>query len=171
MLGKKTLTVKASETRTHEQKRLVLNNLKEVYAHFKSQCILKWRYSFQNLLPYVLKTASWLEEVEHSVCICTIHQNVKLMLARLKLSQLTTDSDAHLSSYHQCLTIMICNPPMKSCFFSECKECPGPLKVKEMLENIFEEHDTETITYKQWLKTDRSTLETIIKSSEDFLDT
>jgi hypothetical protein len=43
--------------------------------------------------------------------------------------------------------------------------------VKESLENISEENATETITCKQCL-TDRSTtLETIIISSEDFLDT
>jgi hypothetical protein len=65
---------------------------------------------------------------------------------------------------------MICNPPMQSCFFSECKECPGPLEVEEILENIFEENAIEIVTCKQWL-TDISTLETIIISSEDFLDT
>jgi hypothetical protein len=60
---------------------------------------------------------------------------------------------------------------MQSCFFNECKECPGPPKVKEIPENIFEENANETITCKQWLTTDRLTLETTIKSTEDFLDT
>jgi hypothetical protein len=43
--------------------------------------------------------------------------------------------------------------------------------MKEILENIFEENAIEAITHKQWLTTDRSTIETTIKSSEDFLDT
>jgi hypothetical protein len=59
---------------------------------------------------------------------------------------------------------------MQSCFFSDCKECPGLSEVEDILENILEENAIETITCKQWF-TDRSTLETIIISSEDFLDT
>jgi hypothetical protein len=93
-----------------------------------------------------------------------------MMLERLELSQLTSDSDTHLSSYHHCMPIMICNPTLQSCFFSKCKEFPGPLKVKEILENIFEENAIETITCRQWLTTDTSILETTIKSSEDFLE-
>jgi hypothetical protein len=87
-----------------------------------------------------------------------------MMLEGVELSQLTTDSDTHLSSYHHCLAIMICNPATQSCFSSECKECPGPSKVKDILENILDENAIETITCKQWLTTDRSTLD-VIKST------
>jgi hypothetical protein len=34
---------------------------------------------------------------------------------------------------------------MQSCFFSECKECCGPLKVDEILKNIFEENAVEPL--------------------------
>jgi hypothetical protein len=90
------------------------------------------------------------------------------MLEGLKLFYLTTDSDTHLSSYQQCLIIMICNPPMQSCFFSECKDYPGSSKVTVILENIFEENNHYL---QRVVNNNRSTLETIIKSSEDFLDT
>jgi hypothetical protein len=107
----------------------------------------------------------------HYVCICTTHQNVKLMLEGLKLLQLTTNSDTRLCSYHPCLAIMICHPPTQKCFFNEYKECPGQSKVKEILKNISEESAIETVTCKQWLSTDRATLQTIIKSNEDFQST
>jgi hypothetical protein len=82
------------------------------------------------------------------VCICQAD------VEGLELSQLTTDSDNQPSSMHHYLALMICNTPIQSCFFSECKECPGPSKAKEILENIFEENYIETATCKQWFTTD-----------------
>jgi hypothetical protein len=66
------------------------------------------------------------------------HQNVKLTLEGLELSQLVTDSDTHLSSYHD-------TAAMQNCCFSECKEWPGPLEVSDILENIFKESTVEII--------------------------
>ena len=39
----------------------------------------------------------------HSVCVCTIHQNVKLMMMEIQLPELPT--------YHYCLARIMCNPP------------------------------------------------------------
>lgn len=81
--------VKTDEGRIHVQKRLVLSNLRELYQMFKD------RYpneaigfsKFADLRPKhcVLAGASGT----HSVCVCTIHQNVKLMMLGAKLSDLT----------------------------------------------------------------------------------
>jgi hypothetical protein len=106
------VTVKASETKTHEQRRrLDLSNLKEVYAHSKStHPEIEVGFSKFATLRHkncILAGAGGI----HSVCINTTHQNVKLILKGLKLYQLTTDSDTHLSSYHHCLAV-IRRPPV-----------------------------------------------------------
>ena len=61
----------------------------------------------------------------HSVCVCTIYQNVKLMMFTLQLSDLST--------YHHCLAIIVCNPPLPKCYLGECDTCPDVMKLKEKL--------------------------------------
>ena len=77
MPGKKDfVSVKQGGKRLHVQKRLVLSNLKEVYCKFKRQFPdYKIGFSkFAELRPKhcILAGASGT----HSVCVCTIHQNV-----------------------------------------------------------------------------------------------
>ena len=99
----------------------------------------------------------------HSVCVCTVHQNVKLMMFEMRLSDLPT--------YHHCLAKIMCNPPLPKCYLGECDVCPGIVKFKEELITLLDENDVEQIVYKQWVSTDRSTLETYCASSEEFADT
>jgi hypothetical protein len=72
MPGKKDLvTVKVNGTKIHEQKRLVLKNLKEVYAHFKSaHAEMEVGFSkFTTLCPKICILAG--ASGTHSVCMCT----------------------------------------------------------------------------------------------------
>ena len=71
--------MKKEGKRQHIQKRLVLSNLREVYCEFKERfpdCKIGFS-KFAGLRPKhcVLAGASGT----HSVCVSTIHQNVKLM--------------------------------------------------------------------------------------------
>jgi hypothetical protein len=65
---------------------------------------------------------------------------------------------------------MICNPPQTNCFFCDCSECPGPTDLKNTLENVFTDNAIENITFKEWILTDRCELVTIVKSSEEFIE-
>ena len=75
----------------HKQKLIILGNLKELYQAFNNEhSTLHIGFTkFAELRPKhcVLAGASGT----HAVCVCTIHQNVKLMLEgakkRLSLSQ------------------------------------------------------------------------------------
>jgi len=88
---------KEGDKREHFQKRLVLSDLKQVYRVFKEKFPNhKIGFSkFAELRPKhcVLAGAS----SAHSVCVCTIHQNVKLMslVAEMQIPELPT--------YHHCL--------------------------------------------------------------------
>ncbi len=99
MPGKKDfISIKQGEERVHKQKRLVLSNLKEVYQLFKDKFpTLSIGFSkFAELRPRhcVLAGASGT----HSVCVCTIHQNVKLMMIGGRLSDLTAHSEQHTNT-------------------------------------------------------------------------
>ena len=96
MPGKKDfVSVKKEGKRLHVQKRLVLSNLREVYRGFKEKFPdQKIGFSkFAEICPKhcILAGASGT----HSVCVCTIEQNVKLMMFQMRLSDLPT--------YHHCL--------------------------------------------------------------------
>ena len=74
------ISVITDHGRVHKQKRLVLGNLKELYQAFKNEYpTLHIGFTkFAELRPKhcILAGASGT----HAVCVCTIHQNVKLML-------------------------------------------------------------------------------------------
>ncbi len=93
------------------QKRLVLTNLKEAYLLFKGTFSeLKIGSSkFAALRPKhcVLAGASGT----HTVCVCAIHQNVKLLMKDAKIDEITANDDLHFTTYHNVLAQMICNPP------------------------------------------------------------
>ena len=104
MPGKKDyVSVRQAEERVHVQKRLVLSNLKEVYQLFKEMFPNKTIgfSKFAELRPKhcVLAGASGTP----AVCVCTIHQNVKLMMVGGKVADLTADEDIPLRSYDHCL--------------------------------------------------------------------
>ena len=164
MPGKKDfVSVKQEGKRVHIQKRLVLCNLREVYQAFKTKHPdVKVGFSkFAQLRPKqcILAGASGT----HSVCVCTIHQNITLMLVELHMPDLPT--------YHICLARIMCNPPSPHCYYGECEACPGIEKLKEDLIAILDKNDVDQIVYKQWVSTDRSTLETCWASADEFVDT
>lgn len=162
-----------SGNRIQKQKRLILCNLKEAYALFKQKHTdNKIGFSkFAELRPKhcVLAGASGT----HSVCVCTIHQNFKLMMIGGKIAELTATDDVPLKTHKDCIALVICNPPQPACYLGDCKECEKAdyiLILKERLRNLMNENMVDTVTYKQWVSVDRCTLETITKSYEDFLD-
>ena len=152
----------------HRQKRLILCNLKEAYEQFKAKHPgTKLGFStFAMLRPRecVLAGASGT----HTVCVCTLHQNTKLMFIGSKLATL---SDGAFLHYRHCLTAIQCNPPSIKCYLSKCKQCSGVAILNQKLLDIMEEKMVDNIEYKQWTSTDRSTMETITQPVEEFIET
>ena len=151
MPGKKDfVSVKQDEQRVQVQKRLVLSNLKDLYQLFKNNFPSeKVGFSkFAELRPKhrVLAGASGT----HSVCVCTIHQNVKLMINGAGLPGLSKDGEVLLDTYHNCLAQLICNLPLPRCYLGCCQYCPGTSKLKRHLQTLLEENMIDEIVYKQW---------------------
>ena len=152
MPGKKDFVSVKEGKRQHVQKRLVLSNLREMYSEFKETFPgRKIGFSkFAELRP------------KHCVLAGAIHQNVKLMSLEMQIPELPT--------YHHCLAKTLWNPPHPRCYLGECDICPGIETLREELLTCFDETDVEQIVYKQWVSTDRSTLETFCSPYEDFVD-
>ncbi len=151
----------------HMQKRLILSNLKELYSSFRKR--------FQDVKigfsKFCMLRPKWCITVRasgtHSVCVCTSHQNVTLVLNAIKL-----DKD-----YHQLLELIACNRDSKECMINRCPNCPGIEPLKEYLreqlktrpgdqdetnadvgevENTCTEEKDYDIIFSQWTSTDRA---------------
>ncbi|CAF4159905.1 unnamed protein product [Rotaria magnacalcarata] len=145
---------------------------KEVYAIFKAQNPeYKIGFSkFAELRPKQCILAG--SSGTHAVCVCTLHQNTKLMMEGARFQYLTQNDDVQLKHYRHVLSKLTCNPPCIECYFRQCKICKDSAeKLKDFLRNIFEDYVIDQIEYRKWTSTDRSTLETIIENTEDFVTT
>ena len=164
------ISVITDHGRVHKQKRLVLGNLKELYQAFKNEhpTLHIGFTKFAELRPKhcILAGASGT----HAVCVCTIHQNVKLMLEGVKIQRLSPSQDPQLTNYHCCIAQLVCNPALPRCYLRECYFCPGIHGLKECLVKRLDENLIDEVTFKQWTAVDRSTLETVTLPSDEFVD-
>ncbi|XP_071944232.1 uncharacterized protein [Antedon mediterranea] len=140
------------------QKRLVLLNLKELHAAWKTVYPQKkiGFSSFAALRPKwcVLAGASGT----HSVCVCKYHQNPKLMTSCLPYS------------VHDLMSKAVCSPEEEVCMMGQCKQCPGRVGVINFLTNCEEIADVEELTYTQWVSVDRTKLVTLVEPKEEFIE-
>ena len=107
---------------------------------------------------------------EHSVCVCTIHNNVKLMVAGSMMNKRTANEEIPLKHYSHAIAKTMCNPSLPSCHLGDCTKCPGKEPLREMLERYFNEEEIEETEFKQWTATDCSTLQTIVQSTDEFIE-
>ena len=171
MPGKKDfISVKEDGRKVHKQKRLLLCNLNEAYTLFKEHYpnVKIGISKFCELRPKHIVTVS--SSGTHTVCVCSICQNVKLMLIGSRIKELTTGLECEINSYKHCLSQLICNPSLPECHLGSCYNCPGVDNLRKFLTDIFESNAVDEITYKQWITTDRSTIETITHSTDEFLE-
>ena len=67
------------------------------------------------------------------------------------------------------MALAVCSTENKPSMFHGCEKCPGKERIEKNLNELLGDSANE-ITYKQWLKTDRSSLETIVKSPDELED-
>lgn len=105
----------------------------------------------------------------HSVCVCPIHENVKLLIDGVNLKSITAESQRPIKNYHDCLDRMLCEVQSTNCLLGLCNKCPGLTNIIEQLEQNFEEKLIESVNYKQWVTTERTSLQTLISNVDEFL--
>ena len=147
----------------------------ENFATCKSLCNLQESYSaFKEKNPNVnigfskscaLKP-KWCvlagSKMTHSVCVCSTHQNVVLLVNAI-------DWDL---TYKDLIKKIVCNSESNKCIKHWCESCPGTATLKEFLDQKLNEHeDDEKFNYCQWNTMDWAILTTFTATYEEYKET
>lgn len=60
----------------------------------------------------------------HTVCVCSFHQNCKLMLEAIDIDSVTSESEKPIGNYKDAFSEIMCESPTEACQLGECKNCP-----------------------------------------------
>lgn len=148
------ISVVENGVRQMKQKRLLLNNLDNLYNQCKvsyPNVTISWS-KFTKLRPKECILAG--KNGTHNVCVCKVHENVKLKLFGIK-QNLKEKGVAFDTSYRDYINTAICENPKAECYFSKCEECPGTESISTDLKSIFQDNNITEINFTQWIKTDR----------------
>ena len=180
MPGKKdSISMIVDGVKQQVQKRLILLTQYEAFCLFKERFPnIKVGFSkFAEARPknIVLPGSSGT----HNVCVCTYHQNPKLMIANSQIGSKpefkviaggdTGDCYKGEIKYQHLVSKLLCNPPREECWLSQCDECADTTKLEEKLISIFNMLDIDEVSFKQWQSTDRTELVTNIENTPDFV--
>lgn len=141
----------------HKQKRLILCNLKELFSAFREKFPeAKVSFSkFCSLRPKWCVLAGGAGT--HSVCVCTMHQNIKLLLAPIG------------ANYKELMQLIVCDLANRECMVQRCAHCPKTSDaLRDHLNDLLTDCD-DVLEFSQWTTTDRSTLICQQASVEDIL--
>ena len=98
----------------------------------------------------------------HSVCVCSVHQNVALLL----------DAREWDLTYKDLVRRIVYNPDSNKCTMHRCESCPGTTTLTEFLDQALNEHGyDEKFNYGQWNTTDRTILTTFTATYEEYKET
>ena len=95
----------------------------------------------------------------HSVCICAIHQNVKLLIDAMGINV----------TYKDLMAMIVCSLENRICMIHRCANCPGNEPLMNYLISALAESEEE-IVFKQWESTDSYHLLTQSLSVNDFME-
>ncbi|KAE8752342.1 hypothetical protein FOCC_FOCC000814 [Frankliniella occidentalis] len=156
------VSVKENGKGVHKRKRLVLSTLLHLHSEYVKEHPQNYLSSglFCEVRPKECVLAG--SSGTHVVCVCVYHENPRLMFegGNLKLSG--------LRDVGECRALMLCPEPTVNCYLLKCDRCPDELALREKLEVYFDEGMIDTVSYNQWITTDRGTLETVTKECDDF---
>ena len=114
------------ETKKYEAQRLILSNIKELYGHHCNAFPELGKQievsSFFSLRPSYCKTAG--SSGTHTVCLCFIHQNFKLMALKVPTVQ----------DYRELVAIAVCDVEKEECML----DCPGGVALEQKFHELFE---------------------------------
>ena len=97
--------------------------------------------------------------------MCMYNQNVKLVISALPMDSSLT--------YNDLMAKLVCSVDSNLCMIHRCSRCPGAYELRTCLEFLREVSDAtdEAVHYKQWLTTDRTTLQNFSMPMHKFLET
>lgn len=97
----------------------------------------------------------------HSVCVCTYHQNVKLLIEAAGIDE----------DYKILCKRMLCEDASRECYLRHCNKCPPQENLSNFLKSKFQNHDeNDTIEFSQWVSTDRTQMVKCSSAVDDFVN-
>lgn len=106
----------------------------------------------------------------HLVCVCQIHQNIKLKLSALNEN----------INYKELIQVSVCSVENRSCMLQICKNCSGQRAVREYLSNVIHIENISNVQYSNWcsvsissdssLSNSRVSLQNFTEPFDKFLD-
>ena len=162
----------------HVSKRLILCNLVNFTLHLREK-YFDHKVGFSKFASLRIKWCIVAGAAgTHSVCACTAHQNLKLMLTAVKLDKV----------YHELIQMIVCSSENKVCMTHMCEKCRGIYQLENYLEiklmnsiddefagfddiEALEDEEEEIVTFKQWVSTDRADLITQTVPLSEFIIT
>ncbi|CAG9773247.1 unnamed protein product [Ceutorhynchus assimilis] len=166
---KDTKSVKINGKKCTVQKRLIFGNLRHVYEKFMDEneeikiCFAK----FCSLRPEHCIFAG--SGGTHNVCLCPIHENMRLMTSGSQLVKLMKDKNYSVAHYEDVLLHFMCKNPKEECFFGKCKTCPTTNQMSNKISEVLEKSGVKNITHKKWVTKPKTSLEKITVTSEEFV--
>lgn len=169
--GKKdVVSMVINDERQRIQKRLILFELKKVYDEFLIEhptAMMSFSY-FCNLRPknVVLPGASGT----HIVCVCTIHQNIILMIEAISSILKKNESDNLPANHRDFIKMITCKTPNRDCHLNECANCPRSSVVSDFLIELFTKEAINEIEYPNWISVDRTTMLNVTATPDEFVE-
>lgn len=105
----------------------------------------------------------------HIVCVCEYHENFKLLVSAAQLEE-EFDEGNRVLTHQEVLAKVICEEPSNICYLGQCSDCPGSGPLKDTLEVNFNLYGVDHLKFKQWTKTDGSSMEDFHMSESEFID-
>ena len=125
----------------HQQKMLILRILEELFKAFKKQnpTIAMWFSKFSSLKPKWCIIAG--SSGTHVACVCTIHQNIKLLLAPMNikykdLMKFVCDTSRRDCSIHRCLNCPKSSKPLEEVFCDTLEEFESFLNGQPLIDHL-----------------------------------
>lgn len=161
------VVVRFDGEKKEEQKRLLLNDIKNLHNQFKKEFPAHpiGLTKFAELRPKWCVLAG--SAGTHNVCVCTIHQNFKAMIDAINLAKI---SNNNLKDDKDCLNYVLCKEPAPKCYLNGCKSCPQFDKFSAYVETLMEDHNIEQVIFSTWQSTDRCTLIKECLPSQEFIE-
>lgn len=158
------ISVREGLERISKSKRLMLWGLQDAYELFRNEnSEIEISFSkFASLRPKECILAG--SAGTHNVCVCMIHENVRLMCKPIS-------NILHLKDERELLKKVSCSKNSYNCALNKCTDCEDiATAYKENILNILDSAAVHNISYDQWLMQDRYGISTISESTDRYAE-
>ena len=121
---KECVKIKSGESSITVQKKILIYDLSDLYKNWikdSDHKTIPCLAFFSQMRPKECVFAG--EPGTHNICVCSIHQNVKL-----KLSAITSNIN-----YKEVIEASVCSIDNKTCMLRKCDQCPGENGIRQFL--------------------------------------